>query len=66
MNKINVLNKIEHRYKIAFLSTLIFGLIAQGMALFNKFSFHDDVAELFGVGATTSSGRWMLELLSQM
>lgn len=57
--------RIKIRYKITFISTLIFGVLSQGMGLFNKYSFHDDVTHLFGVGATYSSGRWMLDILSQ-
>lgn len=47
----------------AFLSAVIFGLVAHGMGLLNKFSTHDDVMALFSVGTTISSGRWMLHIL---
>ena len=48
----------------ALLGTVIFGLFAHGMGLFNKLSHQDDIANLFGFGATITSGRWMLHLLS--
>lgn len=47
----------------AFLAAVICGLLAHGMALFNKLSWHDDLYYLFDVGATVSSGRWTLHLL---
>lgn len=65
MSLTNVMEKIERRYKITFLSAIIFGVVSQGMGLFNKFSFHDD-ANIFSVGATYSSGRWMLGILENL
>ena len=50
----------------ALLGALVFGLFAHGMGLFNKLSHQDDIANLFGYGATITSGRWMLHLLSWM
>ena len=57
--------KPDTRYKITLISTLLVGVAAQGMGLFNKFSVHDDVA-YYGIGATYRSGRWMLDLLGQL
>lgn len=54
--------KLEKRYKAAFLSVFIVGIFAHGMALFNKFSYHDDICNEFGVGMTCNLGRWALEL----
>ena len=48
----------------AFWSTLVFGLFCHGMGLLNKLSHQDDIANLFGFGATITSGRWMLHVLS--
>ncbi|MBR2823837.1 MAG: glucosyltransferase domain-containing protein [Clostridia bacterium] len=48
----------------ALLGALLFGLFAHGTGLFNKLSHQDDIANLFGFGATITSGRWMLHLLS--
>ena len=49
----------------AFLGAIIWGLIAQGMGLFNKYSSNDDIFQLFHIGSTITSGRWMLFLLEQ-
>lgn len=48
----------------ALLGTMIFGLFAHGTGLLNKLSHQDDAANLFGFGATITSGRWMLHVLS--
>ena len=48
---------------LTFFSSLIFGLITHMFVMTNKLPNHDDVAYLFGKGATVSSGRWGLELL---
>ncbi len=62
-NPVTVLiRKIPEQVRYAFFSTLIFGIFAQGMGLFNKLSHHDDVASLFDTGTTISSGRWMLRV----
>ena len=50
----------------AFCGALIFGLISQGMGLFNKFSWHDDIFSLFLTGETITSGRWMLHALTEL
>lgn len=57
------LRRIRPELLITFCSTLIFGLLAHGMGLFNKFSHHDDILLLFGTGTTFTSGRWMLHVL---
>lgn len=56
-----IYTKIEKRYKVVFLTTLLAGFLAHSYMFFNKISFHDDVASLFGVGATIDLGRWGLE-----
>ena len=65
----------DHRFRVretapsvraAFLGALLVGLAAQGMALFNKFSWHDDIFSLFMTGDTITSGRWMLHVLSAL
>lgn len=58
------LKKISPQTRALFLGVLVFGLLAQGMGLLNKFSHHDDVAILFDMGTTVSSGRWMLQVLT--
>ncbi len=62
----NKIFNIDKRYKIIFLSVFIWGFISHGMTLFNKFSFHDDMVSLFGVGGTYTSGRWMLGIISTL
>ena len=62
----NLYKKIGIQYKCAFFSALVFGLISQGMGMFNKFSWHDDAVCLFSVGTTFASGRWMLGFLEQL
>ncbi len=59
------IRKIDVRYKIAFIATFIMGLLSQGMGLFNKYSFHDDAMN-YGVGATYTLGRWMLDILGRL
>ncbi len=62
----NCWKKIGAPVRFAFCGTLLFGLISQGMGLFNKFSVRDDIDAMFGVGATYKSGRWMLGLLEEI
>ena len=52
--------------RAAFFGALVFGLISQGMALFNKFSWHDDIFSIFLTGETITSGRWMLHVLTDL
>ena len=63
MHKLSVLY-CNGRYRVAFLSSLISGIIAHGMALFNHYYYHDDIAQLQGLGlGAVSSGRWLTSLL---
>ncbi|MBQ9211770.1 MAG: glucosyltransferase domain-containing protein [Clostridia bacterium] len=50
----------------AFCGALLFGLVAHGMALLNKYSWHDDIFSLFLQGETITSGRWMLHVLGKL
>ena len=59
MNSIHSHNN-RTQYKYAVFSTLLFGLVSQGMGMFNKFSNHDDLHYFFTGGVTFTSGRWML------
>ncbi len=55
------IKNIEIIYKITFISTFIWGIFAHGVALFNKYSFYDDIGNIYdGIGSTISSGRWLL------
>ena len=54
---------IPKKYILCLVCTLIWGLFSHGMTLFNKYSFFEDPSQLFGVGATYASGRWMLDII---
>lgn len=49
--------------RLPLLSSLIWGLLAYLFAFTNKLVNHDEVGQLFGKGATVSSGRWGLGAL---
>ena len=55
--------KIPPYIKACLLSTLLFGVLAHGMALTTQFAMADGAHYLFSVGAATGSGRWFLGLL---
>lgn len=57
---------IEKQYKIAFFSVIIFGVLAHGMALFNKYSVFDDIGSMYYLGSSYSSGRWMIGIFSEL
>ena len=58
--------EIRDQHKTVLISTLIWGLVAHGYMFFNKFSWHDDMFYLKGVGATYTSGRWFLGFLGEL
>lgn len=64
--KPNRLSKIPRQYLLCFFSTIVWGVLAHGMTLFNKYSLYEDPSQLFGVGATYISGRWMLDILHRL
>ena len=47
---------------ITFVCAILWGIFAHGMAMFNKYSYHDDVPWFNGVGETYGLGRWFLGL----
>ena len=49
--------KIDPKSKAAIFSAFVFGILAHGMMLFNKYSFHDDIHYMFDVGSTYTLGR---------
>lgn len=59
-------NDFWQKYKTVFLATFLSGIFSHGFMMFNKISWHDDVTQLFGVGATFSSGRWGLGILAKV
>ncbi len=60
------MNKVSKQCKVGFVSTLLWGLLAHGMGITNKFSFHDDMLHMFDMGYTYQSGRWMLEIMKNI
>ena len=61
-----MVNKLWEKNKYIILSTLAFGFVAHGMALFNLFCAYDDARYLNGVGFTYKSGRWMLGIIEKL
>lgn len=62
----NAVKKLDKRIWIVLFSSVCWGILAHGMALFNKYSVYDDNKYMFKIGATYSSGRWMLDLLGKI
>ena len=54
--------KYEQLVKVV-LCAVLWGIIAHGMTLFNKYSWHDDNPFFNRVGVTWRAGRWMLGLV---
>lgn len=50
-------------FRVPFLSSIFFGLLAYGFAITNKLINHDEAHSLFIKGGTVSSGRWGLGIL---
>ena len=49
-----------------FVFSALWGILAHGMCLFNKYAIHDDASYFNGIGRTYSSGRWMLGLMGEI
>lgn len=58
--------KLIYQYRYPICGTLAAGLLAYVYMFTNKLPNHDDLYFLFGKGATLSSGRWGLSLLSHI
>lgn len=58
--------KFDDRYKIIVIASLIIGVFSHGMALFNKYSVHDDVGAMFWTGTTFPLGRWALDIFGRV
>ena len=56
----------DKRIGIVLTSSLLWGLFAHGMAMFNKYSYHDDVPWFNGVGETYGLGRWFLAICGKV
>ena len=58
--------RISRPFFASLIGALSFGLLGQGMGLFNKFSWHDDIFSLFMTGTSIQLGRWMLHVLTEL
>lgn len=58
--------KDDGRISLIMISSLAWGLLAHGMAMFNKYSYHDDVPHFNGVGVTYELGRWFLAISGRL
>ena len=52
--------------RLPFWASMIWGLLAYTFAFTNKLLNHDEAGQLFGKGATVSSGRWGLSILDNL
>lgn len=56
------------KFQLTFITTFITALLAHGIAMFNKFSYHDDLSSIFGHDVEYSGivlGRWGLEIIER-
>lgn len=65
MNSLKKIFELNKRFIVIFVSMGIWTLLAHGMVIFNKFSYHDDATAFNSIGTTYSSGRWMLGILDK-
>lgn len=56
----------DKRISLITLCCIGWGILAHGMAIFNKYSYHDDVPWFNGVGETYGLGRWFLGFSGKM
>lgn len=62
-----LLKRVKPQYRYITITIFIFGILAHGMGLFNKYSMHDDIEHLFGsYGVGYSNGRWMWAMLTEV
>ena len=61
----NLVSYCAKRRAIIITSAIAF-LVCYGMLIFNKVSLHDDMAHLFSLGGTYTSGRWSLGLIEDL
>ncbi|MCR4695292.1 MAG: glucosyltransferase domain-containing protein [Pseudobutyrivibrio sp.] len=62
----NIRKKMTVAQLAAFVSALVFGIIAHGYVLFNRLSYHDNSNSLFSLGATYEVNRWGLGIISDL
>ncbi|MDE6775342.1 MAG: glucosyltransferase domain-containing protein [Ruminococcus sp.] len=63
---LNKVKKMDKRIWIVLISSVVWGIFAHGMTLFNKYSVRDDARHLFDIGGTVTSGRWGLAVLGKL
>ena len=56
-------NPLASRLFLIVSGGIFWGILAHGMALFHKFSYHDDTSAFNSVGVSYPAGRWMLGLM---
>lgn len=56
----------DRLFRVCIISGLIWTLLSHGMALFNKYSYHDDIAAFNSVGSTYRLGRWTLGVMDSI
>lgn len=56
----------KEKYTVAAISAFIFGFISHGYIIVNKISFHDDIGQMFSVGATYELGRFVLGVVKEI
>lgn len=57
--------ELKQRYKAVLSGAFFWGILSNGMGLFNKYSYHDDINNLFKHQGSAAIGRWMLKILDK-
>lgn len=60
MNYFCATKELKQRYKAVLSGAFFWGILSNGMGLFNKYSYHDDINNLFKHQGSAALGRWML------
>ena len=58
-----ITNKNILRYKVIFMSGVVFSILNHIMVLTNKYSLHDDIGNIFTTGGAIDMGRWFLSVI---
>ena len=61
----DTLKRLKTRYKAVLFGALFWGILSNGMGVFNKYSYHDDINNLFRHQGSAVMGRWMLKVLDR-
>lgn len=57
--------EFKQRYKAVLCGALIWSVLSNGMGLFNKYSYHDEINNMFRHQGSAVTGRWMLKILDR-